>query len=216
MTTALDIIQSAFERCNAVAPGEVLDADSAAFAFRRLNEIVDQWAPRFGLSYLSRITSAAQTGNITLGAGAWASITPGTEIVAASANGIPLAPITQQQYTGLFNPAQTGTPQVWSADGLSTVYLWPVPNGQTIKLMTRDGVGSFVDQTTDYTLPDGYKSAFSAALAVEIAPVVLGRIPADLTAMRESAVGNIDRYEPDVINVDSFHRSCVPYPPRLF
>ena len=215
MTTALDIIESAYERCNRLSPGETLSADDAARGLKRLNEIVDEWAPRFGLAYLTRITSAAQTGNITLGAGSWAAIRPGSEIIAAAASGLPLQEITQQQYTELYNQTITGLPQVWSQDGLSTVYLWPVPNGQTIRLMTRDGVGEFADQTTEYLLPDGFRTAFAASLAVSMAPVISKLTPELLRAQKE-AVGNIDHYEPAILNVDSFNKTRRMWPPRLF
>lgn len=43
MTRALDIIIDAYERCNRLSPGETLSADDAAFGFRRLGLLVDEF-----------------------------------------------------------------------------------------------------------------------------------------------------------------------------
>lgn len=216
MTTALSIIQDAYERCNRLSPGETLNADDAAFGFRRLNLLVDEISGQNLFLFRSLLTSAAQTSQITLGVGAWASITPGDEIVSATANNLVLAPISMRQYNELYAPAVSGPPQVYAQDGLGTVFLWPVANGQTIKLQTRATVSQFADQETDYMLPDGYKSALGAALAVRIAPAIMGSIPPYLAKAEMALMLNISRYEPAVIDVDSFARVRTVYPVRLF
>ena len=216
MTTALSIIGDAFERCNRLSPGETLSADDAALGLRRLNLLVDEMSGENSFLFRTVLTSAAQTGAITLGAGAWAAISPGDDVVSATANNFPLAPITMRQYNELYQPSVTGVPTVYAQDGLNTIYLWPTPNGQTIKLQTKSTVSQFADQTTDYTLPDGYKSALGAALAVRIAPSILGDVPAHLIRTEAKLMGNISRYEPAIVGVDSFTGSRGYYPPRLF
>jgi hypothetical protein len=213
---ALAIITDAYERCNRLSPGETLNADDAAFGFRRLNLLVDEMSASNLFLFKSVLTSAAQTGAIALGAGAWAAISPGDEIVSATANNQPLTRITMQQYNELYQPTTAGFPSFYAQDGLGTVYLWPVAAGQTIKLQTRVGVSSFADQNTDYIMPDGYAAALGAGLAVRIAPSILGAIPPYLIKAEAKCMGSISRYEPAIVDVHGFAggRSC--YPPRLF
>lgn len=213
---AISIIQDSYERCNRLSPGETLNADDAAFGFRRLNTLVDELSANNQFLFKSDLTSAAQSGHITLGVGPWAAIVPGDEIVSATANNLPLAPITMRQYNELYAPTVTGVPTVYAQDGLGTVYLWPTPTGQTIKLQTRTGVSAFADQDTDYTMPDGYASALGAALAVRIAPSVLGNIPPYLLRAEQKCMGVISKYEPAIIGVDSYTKGRGYFPPRLF
>lgn len=204
--TALSVIQDAYERCNRLSPGEALSADDAAFGLRRLNALVDELSARSQFLYKNVQTSAAQTGNITLGAGSWAAINPGDEIISVAADNFPLRPITMQQYNELYVPTTTGTPNVWAQDGLSTVYLYPSPTGQSIRILTRTGVASFADQTTAYTVPAGYSSALGAALAVRIAPTLLGKLPPELVRAEKAAMGAIDGYQPAILDVTSYSR----------
>lgn len=216
MTRALDIITSAYQRCNRLSPGETLSADDAAFGFGRLADLVDEMAGQTLFLYKTLLTSATQSGHITLGAGSWAAIAPGDEVVSATANNLAMAPITVQQFNEIYQPTVTGVPTVWAQDGFSTVYLWPVPTGQTIKLMTRSGVAAFADQTTDYAMPDGYKAALSAALAVRIAPNIIGGATPDLLRAEKVCMGAIDKYDPAIINAASYTSGKMYFPPRLF
>jgi len=213
MFTALEIITDAYERCNRLSPGEVLSADDAAFGFRRLNLLVDEMSAKAGFLFRSVLTSAAQTGSITLGAGAWSAIAPGTEIVSAAADGLSMSPITMQQYNSISDQTSTGSPRLYARDGLSTVYLYPVPTGQTVRLQTRVGVSRFADQTTTYTAPDGYEAALGAALAVRVAPILLGGVPAALVDAEKKCMAAIDKYEPAIVDVQSFR--CDEYRPHI-
>ena len=76
---AIDIITDAYERCNRLSPGETLSADDAAFGLRRLNLLIDELSAQPLFLFKDTLTSAAQTGNITLGVGAWAAIAAGME-----------------------------------------------------------------------------------------------------------------------------------------
>ena len=202
--TAIGIITDAYQRLNRLSPGESLNADDAAFGFTRLNLLVDELSVKAQFLYKNVLTSAAQTGNITLGVGSWAAISPGDEIISATADNFALAPITMQQYNELFSPTTTGVPSVWAQDGLSTVYFYPSPTGQTIKLQTLTGVSEFADQTTTYTVPDGYKSALGAALAVRLAPSVLGKVQADLIRDETRCMKAVSSYRPAIVDIDSF------------
>ncbi len=213
---AISIIADAFERCNRLSPGEVLNDDDAASGFRRLNKLVDELSAKNLFLYQSILTSAAQTGHITLGAGSWAAIAPGAEIVGATANNNPLSRLTMQQYNNMHQPTVTGLPSFYAQDGLSTVYLWPVPVGQTIQLLTGVGVAAFADQTTEYILPPGYEAALGAALAVRIAPNLLGTVPQHLKDEAAKCMSAISNYDPAIVDVGSFTNGRGCYPPRLF
>ena len=213
---ALSIIVDAYERCNRLSPGETLSADDAAFGLRRLNMLVDELSAQPLFLFKDTLTSAAQTGSITLGAGSWASIAPGSEIISAACDNLPLRPITVKQYSEQYRPFVTGTPSVFAPDGFSTVFLWPIPTGQTITLQTRETVSQFADQTTEYTLPDGWSNALGAALAVRIAPNILGQLPSSLVAAESKAMGAVDKYEPAIVDVGSYQGARAVYPSRLF
>lgn len=213
---AREIIEDAYERCNRLSPGETLGDDDASRGLRRLNLLVDELSAKRQFLFRQVLTSAAQIGNITLGTGAWASIEPSAEVVSATANNLPLSRITMQQYNELYQPAVGGLPSVWAQDGLSTVYLWPVPNGQTIKLLTREGVTQFADGETEYLAANGWKSALGAALAVRIAPFLLARMPPELLRAEQQCMAAVECYEPAVVDVHSYSGTCAVYPPRLF
>lgn len=203
-TTALLIISDAMGRLNRLSPGETLNADDAAFGFTRLNLLVDELSASQQFLYLDVLTSVVQTGNITLGTGSWAAIALGDLIISATADNAPMSPITMQQYNELYSPSDTGAPRFWAQNGLGTVYLYPSPTGQTIKLQTRRGVAEFADQTTSYSMPPGYKNALGAALAVSLAPPLLGRLPPELVRSETKAMNGIKNYKPAIVDVFAF------------
>ena len=198
---AIDVIQDAYERLNRLSPGETLNADDAAFGFRRLNLLVDAWSAKQEFLYRSVLTSAAQTGNITLAAGSWATIPAGADILSINVDGVDITKLTMLQYSGLYSPTTTGSPVMWAHDGLSTVYLSPVATGQTIQILTRTGVATFADQTTTYTATPGYQDALGAALAVRLAPTVLGKLPGELVRAERAAMMGVMSFTPAVLDV---------------
>ncbi len=214
--TALAIIQDAYARMNRLSPGEALSADDAAFAFARLNVFVDELAGQNLYLFHDVLTSNVQSGPITLGTAPWAGITPGDEIVSVTQNNVALSPITMQQYNELYQPGIQGPPSVYAVDGFATVYFWPVPNGQTIKIQSRTGIQQFADQTTVYVFPDGWNAALGAGLAVRCAPAILGQIPASLELAEKRCLDGVDFYDPKIIDVDAFTGPRGYWPPRLF
>lgn len=212
---ARDVIVDALERCNKLSPGETPDSDLLAFCMRRLNGLVDELSAQQPFLYQDILTSAPVTGSITLGAGAWAAIEPGSIIVSATADNFTMRPITMAQFNELFLPDAIGFPSVYAQDGMATVHLWPVPAGQTIKLQTRKGVQAFADYGTDYAAPAGYPSALGAALAVRIAPVLIGGVTPDLLRAEERALSAIDNYKPAILDVYSYTGFYPVLPSRL-
>lgn len=206
---AVDVIQDAYERINRLSPGETLNADDAAFGFRRLNLLVDEWSAKVQFLYRSVLTSAAQTGNITLAAGSWSTIPVGTQIVGVTVDGLPISKLTMLQYSGLYDQTSTGTPVAWAQDGLSTVYLYPVATGQTVELLTSVTASTFADLTTTYTAPPGYENALGASLAVRLAPTVLGKLPGELLRAEKAACTGIMGWTPAVVDYHGYQaESC--------
>lgn len=205
---AVDVITDAFERLNRLSAGETLNADDAAKGLRRLNLLVDEWSAKRQFLYKSVLTSAAQTGNITLAAGSWATIPVGTEILGVTVEEEPIAKLTMLQYSGLYDPTETGEPVAWAYDGLSTIYLYPVATGQTVQLLTAVTATAFADLTTTYTAPPGYENALGASLAVRLAPSVLGKLPPDLVRAERAALMGIMGWEPAIVDFGDYQKSA--------
>lgn len=192
MTTARTIITLALEAMNKLSPGETLDADLAAACLRRLNAIADDWSAGRDMAPQDVIASGAITGaSLTLANGAFAAIPAGAEIIGMQADGIPMDPITMQQYNDIQLKNQGGRPEVWARDGLSIVYLYPAATGNTVSVLTRAPFASFADLDTVYTLPAGYQGAFAASLAVDMAPALLGGVPPALQLAEKKALFNV-------------------------
>jgi hypothetical protein len=198
--TAQGIIEDAHERCNRLSPGESLGGDDLARGLRRLNLLVDELSAQALFLFQSVSVSAAQTGAIVLGLGDWDAIATGSQIVGARCNGIPLSPATPQQYGQIAAPDTVGTPSLYAPDGLDVVRLYPVPSGQRITLQTRQGVTAFTGLDAEYLMPPGYASALGAALAVRIAPAIMGSIPQYLLTAEAQAMRRISRYEPAILD----------------
>lgn len=207
---ALDIIQSAYERCNRLSPGETLGSDEEAFGFRRLNEMVDELSAQNQFLFQDVFTSATVTGaTITLGTGAWVTIAIGAQIISGEAAAFPMAPITMEQYGQIYDNTLPGLPRVYVHDGLATVFLYPVPTTIVVKLQTRLGVSAFADHNvTSYSVPGGWQAALSAALAVRIAPNILGKLPDALVRAEEKLMGAVDKCDPKILDVFSY--TCQP------
>lgn len=201
---AREAITDALEWLNRLSPGETLDADTAAFMLRRLNTLVDEWSAN--AQFLSRdlVTATNQTGNITLGEGAWAEVTPGAQIVSMACDGYPLSPLPMSRYMTLFDATSVGTPLSYTYDGASTILLYPVPTGSVVKLLSRVGVSSFVDLDTDYSAAPGFKAALGVSLAVRAAPTLLGGVPAALVRAETRALGGIAKPMPAIVDNNGF------------
>lgn len=210
MATARTIISLALESMNKLSPGETLDADLAASCLRRLNSIADDWSAGRDLAPQEAIVSGAVTGvSLTLGAGSFAAVGPGDEIMGMTADNLPMAPITMAQYQTIYLKTQTGRPLYWAADGLSNVFLYPAAAGHTMGLLVRTPFTQFADLDTAYTMPSGYQGAFSAALAVAMAPALVGKVTQDLKDNKREALANIrsGNVRPAIISANPTQRA---------
>lgn len=212
MATARNIITLGLESMNRLAPGEALDADLAAACLRRLNSIADDWSNGRDMMPQEQTVSGSVTGaSLTLGAGSFANVAPGDEILSVTADNYRTSPITYKQYQDIFDKTITSRPTLWAHDGLSTVYLYPTASSNTIAVSTRKPFTVFADLDTAYTMPAGYEGAFAASLAVAMAPALLGKVSADLMARKREAMFNVQgaNIRPAILNANPLRRRWV-------
>lgn len=212
MATARTIISLALESMNKLAPGETLDPDVADRCLRRLNVIADDWSAGRDMMPQEAIVSGAVTGtSLTLGAGSFVSVAAGDEIMGMTADNLPMDPITMAQYQTIYLKTQTGRPLYWVADGLSNVYLYPAAAGHVMGILARVPFTAFADLDTSYTMPSGYQGAFSAVLAVAMAPALLGKVTQDLKDNKREGRANIrsGNVRPAIISANPLQRAPV-------
>lgn len=198
---AIDVIEGAYRRLNRLSPGESLSGDDIGTGLEALNLLVDELSADGRFLFRDVLTSAVQTGHITLGAGSWATIPAGAAITSMSVDGVPIRSITMEQYNSISDLTQSGSPILYCHDGLSTIYLYPVANGQTIRIQTGVTVSEFADEITQYTVPPGYKSALAKMLAEALAPVVNANgVTADIAAAARGARAMVSAPQPAILN----------------
>ena len=192
-----------------LSPGEALSADDSAFGLRRLNLLADELSAQSLFLFRDILTTNAQTGHITLGAGSWTAISPSDRIISVSVAKLPIDGITMTQYAAVYDKTTSGSPTLWAHDGLSTVYFWLVPNGQSIQIQTQKGVASFADLATEYTAANGYANYLGAALAVRIAPTksAAGVTPNMLRAEKAASSG-VKGYKPAIVDAYAYCNSA--------
>ena len=194
MTTARSIIEGALTfGLNRLSPGETLDADTGAVCLTALNMIVDEFNGAKSFLFREILTaSGAITGTYgTLGTD-WAGLVAGDEILGATVRysatlDVPMDPITVGQYANIGIKSESDYPAYYAHDGQATVYLYPAAAAHVITLRTKQVVTDFADLDTDYTMPKGYKSAFSALLAEKMAPTMVGGVSAAVASDARAA-----------------------------
>lgn len=181
------LINDAYRACNRLFPGEILSGEDIDRGFDELGLVVDRLEADTQFLFKNVMTSAVQTGDITLGSGSWAAIAPGDNIVNVFESDVLLDFATPAVFTQYLETPQSGVPVVWTYDGFSVVSLYPSASGQTIKIETQQGVSQFADLETEYTLKKGYRSLLSVRLALRLHPII-----AKLTALE---IQNLEKEE---------------------
>lgn len=176
MTTARSIVGDALRLINRLSPGETLDADTAADCLAGLNSIADEINGSGAFLWREILTTSSALNSVTATLGThWTGITSGTKILGAtvdSGGDVMLSQLTMEQYHGMVEKATTGAPAYFAHDGAATVYFYPVPTGQTVKIRTRQVMSAFADLDTDYEMPAGYRAHLAGLLAERVSPVL--------------------------------------------
>ena len=115
------------------------------------------------------------------------------------------------QYRDIFNKASTGRPQFFARDGALTVFVYPAATANVIVIQSRVELSQFADLDTDYAMPNGYLWFFASALALSLAPSLLGGVPPMLKTNAKSAAAAIQggNVRPTVIGGDPINGRTV-------
>lgn len=194
MSQARVIIRSALTfGLNRLSPGEQEDADLFGRCLDALNDIVDEFNGVKSQLFREILTvSASPISGVsgTLGT-TWAGLAAGDEILGATVQygglDVPLDPITMGVYANIAIKTLSAIPEFYAHDGQSTVYLYPAPSGYTVTLRTKQAFTDFADLDTDYTMPKGFRSAFSSLLTEKMAPTLLGGITPEISKAARGA-----------------------------
>ena len=195
MTTAREVITDALTfGLNRLSPGETLDADVGAVCLAALNNISDRMTGSGGMLFREVLTesTALTAATATIGA-QWVGLVPGVRILGATVKlsgqtlEYDIALVNLDDYQGISIKTIKSIPDRIAYDGLSTIYIYPVPNGEKITLRTNEVAASFADLDTVYVMPPGCRSAIADMLAEKMAPSLLGAISPAVAAAASSA-----------------------------
>jgi hypothetical protein len=222
--TARDLITQALRSVRALGIGDYLEAEDANDALLRLNDWLDSLAlERLSIYYVTRTAQdlASNKPSYTIGPGGDinmvrpASIESVGLILDSNATPVYEKPIdifTDQRWQSIRQKNLT-SPYIqgiyydhnWSpmaapplpatAMPLGTIYVWPVPNiGSTrLVLYTPVALPEFATLDTDYTFPPGYRRFLRTNLMVELAPEYGKQITSDQFRMATQAKAVIKR-----------------------
>lgn len=180
MATAQTIIERAMRLIGALDPEETPTATELANGLIALNAMMESWQLDRLMVYASEDVTKALTGGVgsyTIGpTGAIVSSRPiRIESARILAGGVetPLQVIQKDQYDAIPVKTTQSTPDTLYYQPSypnGTVYLSPIPSGDTLKLSVFTQLQSFALVSTSVSLPPGYERAMHYNLAIEIAP----------------------------------------------
>ena len=214
MSTALDIISDALSELGVIGASETPNSDDAGFCLRKLNQVLQRWSNlRLNIPATSQIS-------VTLNGAASYTIGPTGNVVASrplkvlsayavdsggiqhDVNVLPVSEwdrIAQKDITG-------GPPSdVWyektSTNG--RIYVYPKSSGYTLKLRCQVLLESLM-LNEEVTLPEGYESALTLQLALDIASAFNRQPSPDTRTKAAAAVRVIKRTnaEPLLLKID--------------
>lgn len=185
MTTARQIIKTAYRRLGVIATNEEPNAAEAQDALDTLNDMLDTWSLENLLVLGETITTQVLTPlkqSYTIGTGGDIAITWPTQIDQAQLRvtsvtpnlDLPLRILNDQEYAQIRLKTQQSTyvQAIYfnATYPLGTMFVWPVPTqAETLVLWTKDVVASFATLDTNVTLGRGYPRALRYNLALELA-----------------------------------------------
>ena len=205
MTTALSMIDRAFELIGYKDPGETLSGADSYAGLNALNSMVDAWQQNTLFVYATTYVTQTVSGDpITIGAGGTINVNRPVEIPSGGfvrVGGLDYGfSIIDRDAWANITLKSLNTP--WPsfcyyepALPLGKLYFYPqIGTSTELHLPVRQQVAQFADLTTDYTLDVGYKIAIEYSLAEELA---IGRVQLDprISAKGMQYRNNIQRAE---------------------
>lgn len=212
MTTALQIINEAFEEIGVKEVGQSLPAEDADRGLRLLNRVLGTWATMRLLAPYSTTVSVPMTGAASYTIGPTGGLVAARPVkilsaVARDAYGMDysVAVIDKARWDAIPDKTTTGGPPrfVWYDASIPNgrVYVYPLADSAyTLRLEAQALLASFANLSTDVTLADGYFNAMSLALAVAAAPGYSVQVSADLQRAATSAIRAVKRINAQSVN----------------
>lgn len=217
MPKALEIINRAYQILGVKATGEVLGADEANDGLHALNSLIDSWRTEFLYVYVIQelvhtLTPNQQT--VSIGPGAQIDVPVPLKLESVPFNrssniDYPMRVVLRPEYESIqmkTSGASYPTLIYYERDyPTGLLYFYPLPAGSyELHLFLQQQLTEFVDLTTEYLLPPGYKRALEYSLAEELSP---GLRELSATAMRIAAnarrVLKRSNHETPLLNIES-------------
>ena len=181
MTTALQIIDSAYTALGYKSPTDVLSGQDAAYALSKLNDLIDSWNTQTLCIYSTTEVVATASGlPITIGPGMTLNtprpvrMLPGS-FARISGLDYPITWISEQQYQEIPLKSTSSNIPIYgmydSGSPTGGVYLWPFQTTATeYHILVQTQLTEWPTLATDVTLTQGYRRALIYSLAEELAP----------------------------------------------
>ena len=180
MTTVAGIIDRSMRLLSLTAPGESPTTQEYADALVSLNAMIDMWRNDGLMVYATQEESLTLTGaaNYTIGpSGDLNTLRPVAILNAYVRDGsydYPVRIVDALEWASITAKSTGSTiPTVAFFDMTMptvTVYLYPVPTGNTLRITTRVVATPFTATSDSVAFPPGYEEALATNLAVAIAP----------------------------------------------
>lgn len=195
MTTALSIIDRAFELIGYKDPDETLSGAESQVGLAVLNSMLDGWNTQRLFIVTTQDVSQSVSGlPITIGVGGTINVTRPVRMeqgafVRQSNADYPITWLTSGEYQSIILKSTTSNLPCYGyyepAVPLGKIYLWPSPSAAVeLHLQVMTQLVEFADLATDYNLAPGYRKALQFSLAEELAP---GRRPLEARIERSAA-----------------------------
>lgn len=181
MTTALQIIDTAYTLLGYKSPADELSGQDSAYALSRLNDLIDSWNTQTLYIYTTTEVVVTTSGKpITIGPGQTVNtarpvmLPPGSF---ARIGGIdyPITWIDTEQYQSIVLKNTASTIPIYGFyDGgapTGNLFFWPFqPTATEYHILVSTQLTEWASLSTDVTLTQGYRRALSYSLAEELAP----------------------------------------------
>ena len=204
MTTALTIITDALTELGAAELGQDLNAEDAALGLRKLNQIVQRYSNSRLMFPVLQAYSVTLTGaaSYTVGPGGTPVTLRPLSVIRATATDsagleYPVRVVTQSEWDAIPQKAVTGGPPelVWYQASVTdgVIHVYPKATGYTLNLDAQGLLTGAMSLVTVLTLPEGYETLFTLALADDLAPSFQLQTPPDVRRRLAAAMRAIKR-----------------------
>lgn len=213
MTTALNLIQDAFELLKIYAPGVQVNAADSARAFKSMNKMLEQWSTQPYACYANLDQSfvfVPGKQSYTIGTSGGADIVATRPINVATGQGaaymvdvnddrFQLNVIEQDQWNAigrLNNTSQLPDTMFYDPQfPLGIINIFPVPTiAYTMHFIARLQLADMANLNSTFSLPPGYEEAIVSNLAIRLWPYYKQGDPtAILIGLATESLGNVKR-----------------------